>query len=72
LILKFEASLLDISINIFQPGATGWTFDIFYTGKAPWYYGYLYGDYNGCGWILNNELSNTGSKGQVVVDSFAD
>lgn len=35
-----------------------WTFDVTNTASNPWYYGFAYGDYNDCGWILNNNLSN--------------
>lgn len=49
--------------------ANGWTFDADYTGGNPWYYGYLYGNYNGCGWMLNNNLENTGDAGNDYCSS---
>jgi len=49
--------------------ANGWTFDADYTGGNPWYYGYLYGNFNGCGWMLNNNLENTGDAGNDYCSS---
>src|SRR3990167_2125925 len=43
---------------------SGWTFDVDNTAQNPWYYGFLYGDVNFCGWMLNNNLNNDEESGE--------
>jgi hypothetical protein len=44
----------------------GDTFDRSYDTGNGWYYGYLYGGYNGCAWVSTSNLNGAGNGGSVL------